>query len=147
VLLVFIGVLLCAGAVRFRNQGRLADATAEFEGQIAGLVRTHQETGTLPLFYPPRDAGGLPSDTGRFTYVDSTIVRHLRDSTEDVIVAYSGWVRQILGPEARIVAVRQGGQIRTTTMWAPEFRRLLAEQEQRATQAIEEAAREDVPLP
>jgi hypothetical protein len=56
-------------------------------------------------------------------------------------------VRQNLGPDARIVAVRQGGQIRITTMWAPEFRRLLAEQEQRATQAIEEAAREDVPLP
>lgn len=146
-LLLLIGVLLCAGAVRFRNRGRLTTATADFEAQVAGLVRTYHETGTLPLFYPPRDAVALPTQAAGFTYLDSATLRHLRDSSEDLIVAYSGTVRQILGPDARVVAVRQGGQIRITTMRTPQFQQLLAEQEQRAAQAIEQARRQGVSLP
>ena len=145
--LVVIGVLLCAGAVRLRNRAYLTKARASFETDVAGLIRIVEETGTPPLLYPPRGPDGQLTAAPGFTYIDSTMVQHLRDLDQDLIVAYSRAIRQILGPDARMVAVRTGSRVEIRVMSWSECRQILDEQERQTAQAVQAARDGEVELP
>ena len=145
--LLVIGVLLCAAAIRLRNRAYLTEARASFEADVAGLIRIAEEAGTLPLLYPPRGPDGQLTAAPGFTYVDSTTVQHLRDLDQDLLVAYSQGIRQILGPDVRRVAVRTGSRVEIRVMELSECRQILNEQERQTAQAVQAARDRAVQLP
>lgn len=145
--LLVVGVLLCAAAIRLRNRAYLTEARASFEADVADLIRIVEETGNVPLLYPPRGPDGQLTAAPGFTYIDSTTVQHLRDLDQDLIVAYSQSIRQILAPYARMVAVRTGSRVEVRVMELTEFRRILDEQERQAAQAVQAARDRAIQLP
>ena len=136
-------VVLCVVVIWLRNWVRLQEATERFEKHLPGLVEK-VEAGELPLVYPLPAAEKQPVSSSNFIYIDSAMVRHFRSSSEPVIVAYSPAVRLILGMDDRVVAIREGNEVRVTVMRADRFGRRFAEQKRR-TQAALEAVREAGP--
>jgi hypothetical protein len=137
-------VVLCVVVIWQRNWVRLQAATEQFEGHLSGLVETVKATGVLPLVYPPPTTEKQPVLSPDFTYIDSAMVRHFRSSSEPVIVAYSPAVRLILGADDRVVAIKEGNEIRVTVMPTDRFARRFADQKRRAQAALE-AVREAGP--
>lgn len=137
-------VVLCVVVIWQRNWVRLQEATERFEGHLTGLVETVKGTGVLPLVYPPPAAEKQPVSSPDFTYIDSAMVRHYRSSLEPVIVAYSPAVRLILGTDDRVVAIKEGNEVRVTVMRTDRFARRFAEQKREAQAALE-AVREAGP--
>lgn len=138
-LLLVIGILSFAGAVKLRNRARLTEATDRFQAQIADLQQTHKSTGTLPVFYPSADLSEPLPDTTGFTYAEPAVIRYARTSSGPVIVAYSSDVRQILKPERQVVAILDGGSIRIGTLTTGELRRRLQAQRRAAEQAAKQS--------
>ena len=110
-LLIAMAIGLCVLVIWHRNSVRLAQATDIFEGHLAGLIETFEATGTLPVSYPSWQPDQRPIPPHEFTYIDADMVRCLRNSPEPLIIAYTQQIRQIFGPDLRVVAVREGGRI------------------------------------
>ncbi len=142
--LVLTAAGLCVVVIWQRNSVRLTDTTERFEQYLPGLRQALRASGTLPLVYPPRQPGQADSSVPGFTYIDSVMVRHLRASTDPMIVAYSPAVRLIMGPDERVVAIRDATNIRVTVMRADRFANRLAEQKRRMQAALD-AVREAGP--
>ena len=88
-----------------------------------------------------------PTGGPGLSYVDSAVVRHLRDTDQELLVAHSPIIRQILGAEARIVALWEGGHIQVRGMSNSECRRILEDQRRRTEAAIQAARDDSVELP
>jgi len=129
-------IVLCVVVIWQRNWVRLRAAQEQFEAYLPGLREALEVTGTLPLVYPRLDPDGQTDPPMAFIYIDSNTVHQLRPSQEPMIVAYSPSVRLILGADERIVAIREGGDIRVTIMRADQFARRLGEQQRRAEAAL-----------
>ncbi|MFQ5489622.1 MAG: hypothetical protein ACE5GE_02770 [Phycisphaerae bacterium] len=142
VLLGAMGLLICFAAVSLRNYAYIRQNTTRFEKATAGLVATYRDTGTLPVFYPPHDPMGLPERADDLHYQDSAVIRHLRQSPEGGVVAYSETVRQILRPDRRIVLMLRSGQLTIETMPLLEFR---SHQEALRSRAAQNAQKPPVP--
>lgn len=144
VTLVLAAAALFVVVIWQRNSVRLTEATERFEKYLPGLRQTLRASGTLPLVYPPRQPGEATPSAAGFTYIDTVMVRHLRASTDPMIVAYSPAVRLIMGPDERVVAIRDGTHIRVTVMRADRFAHRLAEQKRRMQVSLD-AVREAGP--
>jgi hypothetical protein len=142
-----MGLLLCIVVIWQRNRVRLSEAQERFEEHAAGLIEKVQTTGTLPLFYPPRQSARRRAAASDFTYIDDAMVRFARSWQGPLIVAYSPSVRFVLGPDERVVAMREAEGIRVTTMSNRQFRQRLAEQRRRAEEALERVRQSGPRLP
>ncbi len=145
--LLLIGTLLLGGGIRLRNRSRLDSAKDAFQAEVAGLIQTVEQTGNLPVFYPPRGPDGLPTGDPGFSYVDSAMVRHLRGSGRELIVAHSAPVRQIMGTDLRVVAWWRDGRIEVQPMPTRECQEALAEQQRRTDAAVQAARDRGDPAP
>lgn len=120
VVLVAMAAALAVVMVWKRNSLRLAEARDAFAAAAAGIVSEFEETGSLPEFYTAGGQSHLrPQD---FHYMDPQVARRFGATTDRLIVAHSGPVRQILRPEKRVVAVREAGDILVLVMPDAEFR-------------------------
>ncbi len=137
--LALIGVLALPTAIWLRNREYVARGREAFEADLAELVRLVKESGDLPLAYSPAGEDDLPSTESGLTYIDAKTVRALGASDQPLVVAYSRGVRQLLGPDARVVAIRQGREIRVEVMDADQWRRTMDEQERRVAEAGRQA--------
>lgn len=146
-LLMAMAIGLCVLVIWHRNSVRLGQATGVFEGHLAGLIETFETTGTLPLSYPPGRPGQPPIPPQEFTYIDEDMVRYLRDWEEPFIIAYTQRIRQIFGPDLRVVAVKEGGRIELREWPLDRFNRDLADQQSKTEQALEEARKAPPRLP
>jgi len=123
-----------------RNTVRLETAQSGFESRAAELVRTFEATGKLPLFYSSRDSEEASTAKGRLNYVDPEMARRLQASRRPVIVAYSEVIRQIVRPDRRVVAIKDGDTIRFEVLSTRQFRAAFARQEAPAEPGAEQSA-------
>lgn len=118
-----MGLLICFLAVLLRNRAYVRQGITRFEKSTADLTATFADSASLPMSYPPPDASGVPQTAKGLQYQDAAVIRHLRESQEGGVVAYSDNIRQILRPDARIVLLLDSGQLSIETMSANQFSR------------------------
>jgi len=118
------GIVICWIAIVVRNRQYSTEAAQQFEKNIAGLIAVFEESGTLPLSYPPQDTEGVSADLPNFNYIDAAEILRLRDLPDDLLVAYSNLIRQVFRSDTRMIALRSGSKIQVKAVSANEFEQL-----------------------